>query len=206
MQPSLSSPETTVPRCALPALVVLLAMALALPVSAQDDPPRGIPRYAERATARCIVDGDTVRITLADGGKETVRLIGIDTPETVASSDPVGCYGPEASARLEELLPPGREVWLEADETDRDRYDRLLLRLGLEARRRPLAGQRGDGPRWLRARLPLPAPRGEARPDRGCPGAGRRRRPGSVERVSPLRHRPHSGRHRRPLPDAVHTT
>lgn len=112
------------------ALVALLLVAstFSAPLSAlaQDDPPRGIPRSAEPGTVRSVVDGDTIRVTLADGTKDTVRLIGIDTPETKAPGEPVGCYGPEASERLAQLLPTGREIWLEQDKTDRDRYDRLL--------------------------------------------------------------------------------
>lgn len=115
------------PARALVALVLAASTFLAtLPALAQDTPPRGIPRSAERATVRAVVDGDTIRVTLAGGAKDTVRLIGIDTPETKAPGEPVGCYGPEASDRLAQLLPAGREVWLESDETDRDRYDRLL--------------------------------------------------------------------------------
>ena len=121
-------------------VALLLALATAIPVLAQDAPPRGIPRDAEPATVRSVVDGDTIRVTLADGSKDTVRLIGIDTPETKAPGEPVGCYGPEASTRLEKLLPTGREVWLEADETNRDRFDRLLRYVWVEKK---------DGDRYL---------------------------------------------------------
>ncbi|KAA0232435.1 MAG: Thermonuclease [Acidimicrobiales bacterium] len=72
-----------------------------------------------------VVDGDTLVITVG-GRKETVRLIGIDTPETKDPRVPVMCFGPEASARLGELTPPGSEVRLELDVEVRDRYDRLL--------------------------------------------------------------------------------
>jgi micrococcal nuclease len=63
-------------------------------------PPRGIPRAATLATVRKVVDGDTLRVTLNDGTQTTVRLIGIDTPETKDPDEPVGCFGPEASARI----------------------------------------------------------------------------------------------------------
>ena len=69
-----------------------------------------------------MVDGDT----LVFGDDERVRLIGIDTPESVAEDRPVECFGPEAKVRLAELLPPGTEVRLERDVEARDRYDRLL--------------------------------------------------------------------------------
>ncbi|OWY59620.1 hypothetical protein B7486_73585 [cyanobacterium TDX16] len=55
-----------------------------------------------------------------------MRLLGIDTPETVDPDEPVGCFGPEASARTKQLVPPGTAVRLERDEEARDRYGRLL--------------------------------------------------------------------------------
>jgi micrococcal nuclease len=71
------------------------------------------------------VDGDTVVVRIG-GTEESVRLIGIDTPESVARDRPVECFGPEAKARTAELLPPGTTVRLERDVEARDRYDRLL--------------------------------------------------------------------------------
>ena len=55
-----------------------------------------------------------------------MRLLNIDTPETVAPGRAVECLGPEASALLDSLLPPGSAVTLEFDHELRDRYDRLL--------------------------------------------------------------------------------
>ena len=81
---------------------------------------------------REIVDGDTFRITLEDGTKDTLRLIGIDTPETRSPGDPRECYGPQSTERLAKLLPVGREIWLEEDETNRDRFDRLLRYVWVE--------------------------------------------------------------------------
>ena len=56
-----------------------------------------------------VVDGDTVEVTLSTG-RERVRLLGIDTPETVHPTKPTECFGPEASARLAELAPVGSEL------------------------------------------------------------------------------------------------
>lgn len=72
-----------------------------------------------------MVDGDTVVVDL-DGTRERVRLIGIDTPESVAENRPDQCYGAEASAYLSVMLPEGTPVTLILDEEPRDQYDRLL--------------------------------------------------------------------------------
>lgn len=42
-----------------------------------------------------------------------MRLLGIDTPESVKPDSPVECFGPEASARANQLLA-GRSIWLES--------------------------------------------------------------------------------------------
>ncbi len=75
-----------------------------------------------------VIDGDTVIVDLA-GHRETVRLLGIDTPETVHPDRPVECFGAEASARLRLLLTPGSGVIVTRDIEPRDRYGRLLAYL-----------------------------------------------------------------------------
>jgi micrococcal nuclease len=76
------------------------------------------------------VDGDT--IIVADGDRsEDVRLIGMDTPETVDPRRPVGCYGPQASAYTKHLLT-GRRVTLVYDRVQRDRYGRYLAYVFLD--------------------------------------------------------------------------
>lgn len=77
------------------------------------------------AEVTAVVDGDTVVVALADGRTETVRLLGVDTPETVDPEEPVECFGPEASAYTHTRLE-GRHVRLETDRQRRDRYGRLL--------------------------------------------------------------------------------
>lgn len=79
-----------------------------------------------------VVDGDTAKIMIGDE-KTTVRLIGIDTPETVRPDYPVECYGQEASQRAKDLLV-GTRVTVTADSTQDlyDKHDRLLAYLTLE--------------------------------------------------------------------------
>lgn len=81
-----------------------------------------------------VIDGDTVDVQIETGGIERLRIVGIDTPETVDPSAGVECHGPEASATAKEWLPPGTWVWLEADlsQDERDRFGRLLRYLWLE--------------------------------------------------------------------------
>lgn len=73
------------------------------------------------AVVERVVDGDTFVLV----GGERVRLIGVDTPESVKSGSPVECFGPAASTFLKELIA-GKTVRLVRDVSDRDRYGRLL--------------------------------------------------------------------------------
>jgi micrococcal nuclease len=72
-----------------------------------------------------IVDGDTLAVRVGNQ-EERVRLIGINTPESVDRSRPVMCFGKEATAHLTSLVPPGTPVRMELDVEPRDRYDRML--------------------------------------------------------------------------------
>lgn len=73
-----------------------------------------------------VVDGDTIKVSIA-GETKPIRLIGIDTPETVDPRKPVQCFGIEASNKAKELLL-GKSVRLEADQSqgELDKYNRLL--------------------------------------------------------------------------------
>ena len=77
------------------------------------------------AVVERVVDGDTIIVEVA-GQRERVRLLGIDTPESVAENRPDQCYGEESSVYLSQLLPAGTEVTLIRDVEARDQYDRLL--------------------------------------------------------------------------------
>lgn len=73
-----------------------------------------------------VVDGDTLDVII-NGHVERIRLIGVNTPETVDPRKSVECFGKEASNKTKELLS-GQRVRLEADPTqgERDKYGRLL--------------------------------------------------------------------------------
>lgn len=83
------------------------------------------PAKAKRGRVREIVDGDTIKVSFGDT-LDTVRIVNINTPETHDPNRGKQCYGDEASAYIAALIPPGTLVWLERDETNRDRFDRLL--------------------------------------------------------------------------------
>lgn len=77
-------------------------------------------------TVTKVIDGDTIEV-LSDEKKEKIRIIGINTPETVDPRKSVECFGREASNKAKEILL-NQAVRLESDSTqrDRDRYSRLL--------------------------------------------------------------------------------
>lgn len=117
-------------------LVVSCAPAVDLLVQAPATASRE-PGGHETAVVTRVVDGDTVEVRVtgrvdgpaagdADiGGRADVRLLGIDTPESVAPGRPVECYGREASSATAALLD-GAAVRLVADVEERDGFGRLL--------------------------------------------------------------------------------
>lgn len=95
------------------------------------------PVGLERATVTRVVDGDTIEVRITGraegpgagkgvvGRSYNVRLIGIDTPESVKPNSPVECFGREASAATSALLEDA-EVTLVKDVEETDQYDRFL--------------------------------------------------------------------------------
>ena len=101
------------------------------------------PGGYEVAVVERVIDGDTVEARIIDrvdgpgagratlGRTYSVRLIGIDTPESVKPGSPVECFGKEASAAATALLN-GRRVRLVKDVEETDAYGRLLRYVYLE--------------------------------------------------------------------------
>ena len=108
-----------------------------LPEVGGRDPPAGLTPdafmassggtngWVPNAVVERVVDGDTIIARIRDRS-ETVRLIGLDAPESVAPTRPVQCFGTEASRFLQAVLPAGTEITLLRDVEARDIYDRLL--------------------------------------------------------------------------------
>jgi micrococcal nuclease len=138
-------------RRALVILVLVLAGCGGL--AAMEERGQGDER---RGRVVDVVDGDTLKVRLG-GEVETVRLLGIDTPETRRPGAPIECGGPEATSEMLELAYSrprdrdgdglfdseggrGIEVTVRTDPTQdtRDRFDRLLAYIEPSLQRRML--------------------------------------------------------------------
>ncbi len=104
-------------------LLATVVMAAGCPGGARATGPEPAVGGSGRVTG--VVDGDTLDVALA-GRTERVRLLGIDTPESVKPATPVQCFAREAAARLAALLPAETPVRLVRDVEERDRFGRLL--------------------------------------------------------------------------------
>ena len=95
--------------------------------SAQD-----IKREGELYKVISITDGDTIKVSI-NGKTETIRFIGMDTPETKDPRKPVQCFGKEASSKMQSFAQ-SKMVRLKSDNSqgDRDKYNRLLRYVYLE--------------------------------------------------------------------------
>jgi micrococcal nuclease len=135
-------------------LLVAAAVVLLRPWEAGSGDGGG-ERPATRAEGTVVraVDGDTLEVRLDGGEAEDVRLIGVDTPETVKPNTPVQCFGPQASA-FQHRVAEGRRVRLLIGVEPRDVYGRLLAYAYLPAARVSDNSQRPDQrERFLNAEL-----------------------------------------------------
>lgn len=119
-----------------------------------------------------VVDGDTIRLKNGD----YIRLIGMDTPETVKPGTPVQPYGPQASADLERMLAGRSSVVLEKDVSNTDRYGRLLRFVWIRS-----------GVTWFQLDYELVV-RGDARIDTVAPDVRYEADYASAERVAQAHH------------------
>ena len=120
-------------RSLIIAIVVMLAgLVLASPAQAYPTMPQGI--QGPFAVVK-VVDGDTIHVD-ANGQRLKVRMIGLDTPETVDPRKPVQCFGLEASAQAKTILC-GQSVYLETDPSQdtADRFGRTLAYVWTESGR-----------------------------------------------------------------------
>jgi micrococcal nuclease len=131
------TPRQPAPPVGGTGLLALLAVAALLLAGCRpEQAPRLVTSPAERATwpavpadavtvrVERVVDGDTFIAAVA-GRSERVRLIGVDTPETVDPNRPVQPYGEQASDFAKQMLG-GRTVRLVGDVEPRDKFGRVL--------------------------------------------------------------------------------
>ena len=111
-------------------IVLFIAVALLVLRPWEHNPGAG-PRNAWAHVVR-VIDGDTIEARIGDA-VEDVRLIGVDTPETVKPGTPVQCFGERASHFTKRRLS-GRRVRLVVGVERRDVYGRLLAYVYLGAR------------------------------------------------------------------------
>jgi micrococcal nuclease len=109
-----SSYEAGTPRVMPSAVIPSVGATSALP-----------PVATEHGVVTHIVDGDTLDVTLG-GTRTRIRLLNVNTPETVKPNTPVECMGPQASARLAQLAPLGSTVGLAFDVEHTEQYGRTL--------------------------------------------------------------------------------
>jgi endonuclease YncB( thermonuclease family) len=127
--------KPTPPATTRPALPTAPPTSNASPTPARTEGPTG---PTEIARVVHVTDGDTIRVEIA-GAEYRLRYIGVNTPETVDPRRPVEWMGHEASQANTDLVG-GKEVVLEKDVSEVDRYDRLLRYVWLR-----------DGDGWLMA-------------------------------------------------------
>src|SRR6266516_5996740 len=108
-------------------LLTLIAVVVLRPWEHQEVAPSTSIAFVTR-----VIDGDTIEAQIG-GRVEDVRLIGVDTPETVKPDTPVQCFGPRASDFTHRLLE-GRRVRLVLGAERRDVYGRLLAYVYLRHR------------------------------------------------------------------------
>jgi len=138
--------QLLVRRDVIGSCVLLVIVALLIVRPWEGDESDG-PASATAVVAR-VVDGDMIEARIG-GETEDVRLIGVDTPETVKPGAPVECYGPQASRFTHQLLE-GKRVRLVFGEERRDAYDRLLAYAYLDP---AVEAHAPDRPRFVNATL-----------------------------------------------------
>ncbi len=140
----LRSPTRSLPCNLLKSIVlVVVVLALADPAAIGQRPnateptegnpllhgalPWELAEDAEEMVVHSVTDGDTVRLTYPnDDWYYNTRLIGVQAPEMEGPYTDEQCYGPEAKAFLQELLPAGAVVYVQQDVSDEDRNGRRL--------------------------------------------------------------------------------
>ena len=117
---------------------LILAIFLALTLTSCDQIPKENKnefskkerQIYQKAKVKYAVDGDTIWVDI-DGKDEKIRFIGVNTPEVAKDGNPAEFMADEAKDFTNSILK-NKEIYLERDISDRDKYDRLLRYIWLE--------------------------------------------------------------------------
>lgn len=112
-------------RLIVAAIVLILALTGCVTVETDQVNPDVYETRVER-----VVDGDTIK-AYVDGEMETIRFIGVNTPEIAHDDQEEEHYGDESTAFSEDMLKD-QTIYLTKDVSDRDQYGRLLRFIWLE--------------------------------------------------------------------------
>ncbi len=114
-------------------ILIYLCLALSLSSCDLENQPSKVEENQSsyvKAQVIQIIDGDTIRVNI-NGNIEKVRFVGINTPEIANRDHPDEFMGPEAKDFTEKAIKD-KDIYLEKDISDRDKYDRLLRYIWLE--------------------------------------------------------------------------
>lgn len=116
-------------RSTIIALIAIIAIVAGIGIGTQST---ALASELEPAIVDRVVDGDTLVVTL-DNQEEYVRLIGVDTPESVHPDESRNTEaGDVASDYTKSLIAEGSTVYLQKDTSDTDKYNRLLRYVWIE--------------------------------------------------------------------------
>ena len=110
-------------------LILLFIVVLAIYFTGFNENDNGSDNNFISGTVSRVIDGDTLILNVS-GHDRRVRLLGVDTPETVHPKKKTEFYGPEASNFTKKNLT-GKKIWLEYDKSPRDKYNRHLAYIWL---------------------------------------------------------------------------
>ena len=113
-------------------VAILACGAIFLSLTTQNNTTAINANNIETATCVRVVDGDTLVVNL-NNQEQKVRLVGVDTPESVSSDSSKNCEeGKIASDYTKSLVKEGQTLYLSKDTSDTDKYGRLLRFVWLE--------------------------------------------------------------------------
>lgn len=109
------------------------------------------PGTFDRVSVRHVVDGDTIAVARGDGSHVSVRMVGIDTPESVAPQEERNCAeGVLASDHMKSLVGEGDVLWLQYDTSETDKYGRPLAYVWRDL---PASAEEADDPAFIAAHM-----------------------------------------------------